>query len=403
MVGRNERCPCGKKRKYRKCCMKKEHAAPPPTPPRPEAPRPAPVFGEPPIEIRGAILQDIHRMNVEQQRHIALYGKVNPVIAIQYHDYQFVAAGNKVFYAKEWKSFADFLIGYVPAIFDKDWWAAEIGKPSDERNQVRTWWEAMRQHVKTQQRGPDGTYRMTHNGFAGAYLTFAYDLYVVGSNGRLDDTLIARLKNRDQFQGARHELFAEATCLRAGFAIERENEKDKTRKHAEFVATHLESGLRFSVEAKSKHRAGVLGMPGDPQPHDKISLNFGQLINSALAKNPPHPLVVFIDTNLPSRAAHRLYDPRIEDGREIPSRLLLGLLDRVAKEHGDSDPYAILIFSNHPQHYALADNPNELDPQKNLLAVSARRPVPAWQPALLALYRAANLYGNIPNEFPVRQ
>src|SRR5258707_14514357 len=109
-------------------------------------------------------------------------------------------------------------------------------------------------------------------------------------------------------------------------------------------------------------------MPGVPQPHEKSKLNFGQLINSALAKNPPYPLVVFIDTNLPSRAAHRLYDPRIEDGREIPSRLILGLLDRVAKEHGGSDPYALLIFTNHPPHYALPDNPNELDPHKNMMA-----------------------------------
>jgi len=342
-------------------------------------------------------------MSVDQQRHIALYGKINPVIAIRHHDYQFVAAGNKVFYAKEWKSFADFLIGYVPTIFEKEWWAAEVLKPPAKCNQVRFWWEAMRQHAKTQQKPPDGTYVLTHNGFAGAYLTFAYDLYVVASNGRLDETLIASLKNRDQFQGARHELFAEATCLRAGFSIEPEDEKDKTRKHAEFVATHLQTGLRFSVEAKSKHRAGVLGMPGDAQPHETISLNFGQLINSALAKNPPFPLVVFIDTNLPSRAAHRLYDPQIEDGKQIPPRLMLGLLERVAKEHGESDPYAMLIFTNHPQHYTLPDLPNEIDPGKHLFAVSCRKPNSVWHPAMDALYRAANLYGNIPNDFPAQR
>jgi hypothetical protein len=216
---------------------------------------------------------------------------------------------------------------------------------------------------------------------------------------RLDETLVARLKNKDQFQGARHELFAEATCLRAGFTIERENEKDRTHKHAEFVATHNQSGLKFSVEAKSKHRAGVLGRPGIPHPHEKISLNFGQLINSALAKNPPHPLIVFIDTNLPPRAAQRLYAPRIENGSEIPARLLMALLDRVSKEHGGSDPYAMLIFSNHPHHYA---SPNELDPQRNLLAVSARKPAANLLPALHAFYKAASLYGHIPDELPAR-
>jgi hypothetical protein len=163
------------------------------------------------------------------------------------------------------------------------------------------------------------------------------------------------------------------------------------------VATHEESGQKFSVEAKSKHRAGVLGMPGVPQPHNKITLNFGQLINNALAKNPPYPLVVFVDTNLPPRAAQRIYEPRIENGKQIPSRLLMALVDRVAKEHNDTDPYALLIFSNHPNHYT---SPDEMYPQKNLLAVSARHPDPAWHKALLAFVRASTLYGNIPQDLP---
>src|SRR5579863_4100741 len=116
MLERNERCPCGKKRKYRKCCGRNEHAAPRPSPPRPPTPlRPAPVLvGPPPIEIRRAILRDINRMSVEQQRHIALYGKVNPVIAARHKDYQFVAAGNKVFYAKNGNHSLIFLSATFP-------------------------------------------------------------------------------------------------------------------------------------------------------------------------------------------------------------------------------------------------------------------------------------------------
>ena len=75
---------------------------------------------------------------------------------------------------------------------------------------------------------------------------------VVADNNTLDDVLLARLKHRDHFQGARHELFAEATCLRAGFTVEHENERDGTRKHVEFVAVHKATGQRLSVEAKSK-------------------------------------------------------------------------------------------------------------------------------------------------------
>jgi hypothetical protein len=59
----------------------------------------------------------------------------------------------------------------------------------------------------------------------------------------------------------------------------------------------------------------------------------------------------------------------------------------------------MLIFSNHPHHYA---SPDELDPQRNLLAVSARNPAVALLPALQAFYKASSLYGNIPNELPAR-
>jgi hypothetical protein len=46
-------------------------------------------------------------------------------------------------------------------------------------------------------------------------MCFASDLFVVEDNGELDDALVQRLKIRDQFQGARHELFAEATSVLA--------------------------------------------------------------------------------------------------------------------------------------------------------------------------------------------
>jgi hypothetical protein len=220
-------------------------------------------------------------------------------------------------------------------------------------------------------------------------------LYVVADNGGLDDLLLRRLKNRDLFQGARHELFAEATCFRAGFKIEREDETDRSRRHAEFTARHQETGQLLSVEAKSKHRAGVFAMSGPPQPHEKLSLRFGQLLNDAVAKKPQHPLVIFIDTNLPTRAAQKVYVPQSWEPI-VPSRIMAALLERAKKEHGGVDPYALLVFTNHPYHYAA---PDELDLQRQLFAV--HRPGAVNHPvAIMKLEQAANLYGNVPNEFP---
>ena len=73
------------------------------------------------------------------------------------------------------------------------------------------------EYINSQDRLPDGGIKP--NGAVLFCNNFYYDLFTVDDNGLLDDHLLARLKHRDQFQGAMHELFAQATCLRAGFTI----------------------------------------------------------------------------------------------------------------------------------------------------------------------------------------
>ena len=310
---------------------------------------------------------------------------------------RFVAVRNKLYYSDKRKFFGDFLRDHVPHIFGKEWFDNEVAKPEAERHPVIQWRSQGARYMNAQPPQPDGSRAARPTGALAAYMGFAYDLFVVEDNGELDDALLHRLKNRDTFQGARHELFAEATCLRASFTVQHENEKDGACRHTEFTAKHTATGQLLSIEAKSKHRAGVLAMPGTPQPHDRVSLRFGELINDAVAKKPPYPLVIFIDTNLPSRAAEKLYE---REAGNAPSRLMQGILERTKKEHNDVDPYSMIVFSNHPHHYAV----NELDPQKHLLSVvsqeAARREAGINHRALWSLHQAANLYGNVPNEFP---
>lgn len=382
-ISRNDPCPCGSGRKYKRCCLRA-------TPAHPSIQAPAGI----PEEVLSLVRE--HR-RAERER-VARYGDIRPQISAEFQGHRFVAVGSTVHYSKKWKFFTDFLLDHVPAVFGKYWSDTELAKPEPERHPVVQWRSGAIRYMQAQPPQPDGRYAATPNGLLAAYLAFAYDLYTVGDNSRLDDLLLRRLKNIDQFQGARHELFAEATCLRAGYTIERENERDGTRRHAEFTATHHSTGQQISVEAKSKHRPGILGRPGEPPAPEKLSLRFGELLNDALRKNPPHPLVVFVDTNLPTRAADRLYGfQRLNP--LVPSRIMTALLERVCREHGGADPYALLVFTNHPHYYAA---PNEIDPRKHLLSVKPQKP-PAGvghPEAIFALHNAANLYGNIPNEFP---
>jgi hypothetical protein len=246
---------------------------------------------------------------------------------------------------------------------------------------------------------PNGVYSTTLNGFVAAFFGFAYDLYTVADNNRLDEVLLARLKHRDQFQGARHELFCEATCLRAGFSIEHENEKDPNERHVEFTATFKASGQKFSVEAKSKHRPGVMGRAGERESPEHANLRFGALIHNAADKEPEHPLVVFVDTNLPLTSADRFFEPQSR-APLLPSRAMMKILERVTRQYGGQDPYALLVFTNHPHHYA---DEAEADPRRHLLGALAKHPAPreGLLPGLLAICNAANLYGNIPKDFPI--
>ncbi|MGA3012330.1 MAG: hypothetical protein ABSD72_18890 [Terracidiphilus sp.] len=323
------------------------------------------------------------------------FGQVRPPISADYLGYRFVVAGNKVLYQPKEKAqfFTDILLNFVLNTFGKEWFDAEVAKPRGTRHPAfEARYRAM-SYMNAQPRDAQGVYKASMTGPILEYFTFAYDLFTVQDNGRLDARLIERLKNCNQFQGARHELFAEATCLRAGFFIEHEDETDGLTRHAEFTATHKATGQKVSVEAKSKHRPGILGFPGARQAEGEHNLNVGHLLNDAIRKNTVHPLVVFFDLNLPWLTANRLLDMHIP-----PHPLIHGTLNRMRRRHSGRDPINLLVVTNHPEHYS-ADE--EAAPSPQLLSIQTQLPVTpvAWPMALRDIHQAANVYGRIPQFF----
>ena len=383
MTGRNESCPCGSGKKFKKCCLNK---------PKPEMRQPQ---GPPPEVIAKAVLE-MQRKTRAQAEWVARYGHVRPCIHTDNWGKKIIAIGNRITFVDKCKYIPDFLISYLPTLFGKEWWDAEVAKPEAQRHQVFQWRTGCLRHRQTGHRDADGKWVVTPDGNSAAYLALAFNLFAIEDNGRLDDLLLHRLKHHDQFQGAWHEVLVEATCLRAGFTIEREDESDPATRHAEFTATHKATGERFSVEAKSKHRPGVLGFAGAAQPDEKLSLAFGRLINDAAAKKPKHPLVIFLDTNLPFRAANRVYGPET-NGPAIPSPYMAALLERIRTAHGGQYPFLMLVFTNIPHHYVA---PHELDPPKHVHVMTTEPPGTNKRKGLDALYDGIPLYGNIPNEFP---
>lgn len=346
--------------------------------------------GPPPAQL-ARVVQQIRQTQRAQEEWRARYGHVRPTISVDKWGKKFIVIGSRIAYSGHWKYVADFLLDYLPLVFGKDWFAAEVVKPAAERHPVFQWRTACCRQKEAA--GPAEKVAVKPDGLSLAYLSFAFNLFVIDDNSRLDDLLLHRLRHPEQFQGALHEIFAEATCLRAGFRIEREDERDRAARHTEFTATHVATGETFAVEAKSKHRAGVLGQAGIPRPHEKLKLQFGHLINDAVAKNPRHPLVIFLDTNLPFRSAHHVFgaDPTVQSG------YIKALCDRISREHGGALPFAMLVLTNVPSHYGLA---HEQPLPNHVGALVTESPVTNRHRALRALYDAVSLHGSIPNEFP---
>jgi hypothetical protein len=359
----------------------------------------------PPFTVRKLMTHEItpelKRMQEEAQRprmnptFTHEFGQVRPPISLDYRGYKFVIAGNQVVYQPKERAqfFTDILLTFVQNTFGKEWLKAEIAKPRGTRHPIFEARYKTLSYINAQPRDSQGRFQTQMTGPMLGYFTFAYDLFTVQDNGHLDARLIERLKNCDQFQGARHELFAEATCLRAGFTIKHEDETDGTTRHAEFEATHKMTGQIFSVEAKSKHRPGILGFPGAMEAEGEHNLRVGHLLNDAIQKNTQHPLVVFLDLNLPWLTANRLLENRFP-----PHPLIHGTLNRMRSRHSDRDPINLLVVTNHPEHYS----PDEgAAPSPQLLSIHTQIPVkPVARPAaLMAIHQAANVYGKIPQFF----
>jgi len=110
-----------------------------------------------------------------------------------------------------------------------------------------------------------------------AMYAFAYDLLTVENNYLLDTKLLDRLRNIDQFQGARYELYARAFVLRAGMRVELEDDflTSMYTNRADFVFTVTRDFVRSM-------RTPLLIAPDDVPSHPyKVAMEVAGLAPNA--------------------------------------------------------------------------------------------------------------------------
>jgi hypothetical protein len=144
-IGRNETCPCGSQRKYKKCCLNS-----------------APVMKLKTKQsgIPASVLHHVQRMFDEQKKageqQLKRYGQVLPVISTHAFGQQIVGAGSTLLSSPGWKVFPDFLWDYLPFIFGDEWSAHENNQSESTYHPVSQWRSTILQHAKTLPVNNDG-------------------------------------------------------------------------------------------------------------------------------------------------------------------------------------------------------------------------------------------------------
>jgi hypothetical protein len=333
---------------------------------------------------------------------IEKYGHVRAPIAKKYAGQTVVAVGSRLLFHPNWKTFHDFLFCYIGAVFEKDWFAAELGQALEERHPLMQWYDVwFRFYAEHRGDVAEGEINRIDEPPAqiSALLSFAYDLYTLEHHGLLPRRLVDRLKRKDQFQGARYEAYVAAAFVRAGFRIGLEDESDLCSSHCEFSAAHSATDSKYAVEAKSRHRAGFLGQAGQPKPFAEIEADLRRLLVPALRKQANYDRIVFIDINVPP-------SERPTPQSERFSKVALQLKRVEENPQGSGLPPAFVFITNWPYHFVERD-----EPLRGSAAVftgfnmpdfrpspSANSTLPTKFPAIFALHDSILRHTHVPHD-----
>lgn len=330
-LGRNQSCYCGSGKKYKKCCMEKK------------------------LEIPPEVLKYFQRKMTEDQmlkQAGILIPLVHPVI---FQGKGVRAFGSRIYHRPVDETFHVFLLSLLHDILGGEWWKEQNKLESQDKHFIALCYEKFeewvrRNQVSSKRIGKTNIWSAIPDGYSKSLLLLAFDIVSLSHMQDLPTALLERLKSKDQYQGARYEIAIAAIFARLNCKVSFTDEKSR-KKRCEFIATDESSGISIAVEAKSRHRQGVLHQAGIvPDLEKLLSIRTARrLFNDALEQNPKDtPYVIFVDVNSPLTPSIAVDNKQwVKDAKNIVGKKLK---DLPAKEH----PITI-FFTNFSHHYQTKD------------------------------------------------
>lgn len=306
--------------------------------------------GGPPREIIERARQIFRECEEKRRSYKERFGYGRTPVCARMGDKWMVAVGGGIYrQVQEGEyGFLNVIHDYALTFLSVPFLVVEEAKPVNERHPAVRWmntYVALRQCLDAQ----GNTDRRAGQIGAGAeWFRFAYDVFMISDNSKLEARLKDRLLDPKTFQAARHELRVAALCVVAGFEVNFEDERDNSTGHTEFIAVDRLSPARIAVEAKSRHRRGVQGFEGGGaiQPGDRV--NVRDILLEAYRKKSDLPLYIFVDTNLPPVVHAAVWQRWMAEFEQT-------MADLAAEGYADPCPANIVFFMNDPSHY-LADD-----------------------------------------------
>lgn len=215
--------------------------------------------------------------------------------------------GRQIYRCPKEEHIHEFIIDLLFRTLGDSWIKNQLKLPLSERHKIAQWENARQDFMK--RAGKFGK-KGFPSGYVKELMSLCADVYYLKLAGDIPKDVLNRLKNKDQFQGARYEIAVAAALVRTGFVIEWST-LPKNQKKPEFDAVHKYTGERIAIEVKSRSRSELK----NEQLTNKLieiggtKLDILGLYNDAMKHNPKDkPFGLFIDINLPHhRAEHQWF------------------------------------------------------------------------------------------------
>jgi SEC-C motif len=359
--GRNDPCHCGSEKKYKRCCSGADEEAASEKRRRAGRIRGMSYEHAPPEVLAAKERSEREQRGIREQLARDFGVLINVVAPVEFEGGKVWAIGSRVYTgAPPRQTFHEFILGVLRGELGKEWAdSQEALDPADRHYFYRCFTEYREWSARIGgERTPDadGLWEAEPSGSTQYLIGVAWDLASLlhATNGKVPAALLGRLRERGEFQGARYELAVAALLARLDCAIQfLDDDALRDRKHGELIATHRPSGLRFVVEAKSRHRGGVINEPGAfdaDTPLEGEPRGVRNLINRASEKEAGGlPLLIFVDYNAP------VSDAGPGTGSDWKTEVTAMVDRKLGRSAGEPATFGALYVTNFSPHFQGSD------------------------------------------------